>query len=181
MLFSYKTGRGDPMIREATVDDLDGLITMYKALIEYHKDFGPSHQVTPRHFEVRRKFYRAVIEKSTREHKLGLILLAEEEGKPVGMFMAQYITSQDGHKYERQAFLQDLFVYPDCRRKHVGIQLTHETIMRCKQDGVELVYIWVAPQNTHVQSVVTQQMGFELAFNFNTLIVSEYKKPKMLK
>lgn len=167
------------MIRKAKASDIDALITMYKALINYHRDFGQIHQVTPKHYEIRREFYMAIINKNTPEQNLGFILVEEDGGRLVGMIVAQYLTSLDGHKYTRQAFLQDLFVDPNSRRKHLGTILGHESIIRCQKDGIEMVYIWVAPQNTHVQAVV-KEMGFETAFKFDTLVTADYKKPPFL-
>ena len=82
-------------------------------------------------------------------HGTDVVLIAEEEGRPVGLSVAE-------RKGERLGFLHILYVRPEARRRGVAAELMRETVA---QLGTEMLELEVLDSN-HGARAVYEQWGF---------------------
>lgn len=111
------------MIREATVGDVGRVSDAVEELLVELGGRRPAREQVEA--EV-----RAIIEDPT----AGLLLIAEEEGEPVGVLGASW--QRAIHVPGRYVLIQDLWVAPEWRSRGIGAQLVEAIAARAREQGV---------------------------------------------
>jgi ribosomal protein S18 acetylase RimI-like enzyme len=92
---------------------------------------------------------RALVEAAVRE---GLALVAEHDGHPVGLAVAEKSGARTG-------FLHVLYVRPEARRSGVATELTREVAERLRSEGAEVLELEVLASN-EVARALYERWGF---------------------
>lgn len=93
--------------------------------------------------EVYAQTFRRIV---TRDHPGPYGLLAEIDGKPVGL--VHYLYHRSGWKLADTCYLQDLFVVPDARGSGAARALIEAVYAAADRDGAVSVY-WMTQEHNH--------------------------------
>jgi ribosomal protein S18 acetylase RimI-like enzyme len=127
--------------RRATVDDLGNLIPQMEA-------FNAEEQV-----QWHPEAMQAAMLRLLREHSLGVVVVAENDA-PEGL--SGYGVATFGYDIEfagRDAFVTELFVLPDMRRRGIGRALLEALIGELRNNDVHAVHLGVRPENIEARRV----------------------------
>jgi ribosomal protein S18 acetylase RimI-like enzyme len=96
------------------------------------------------------------------EENLGLVLVARAgEGQAV----VGYSVATFGYDLEfagRDAFVTELFVKPEARRRGLGRRLLEATLEQLRQRGANTVHLMVRPDNQRARALY-ERLGFEVS------------------
>lgn len=153
------------LIRDARLEDVPALENLYTALTATFHSVGPAHATTAHAVGMRMGYYRQII-----GHGGGNILVAEDDGTIVGVIACEYRTADEAFQWREMVIIQDLYVEPTHRTQGVAKQLCDAAFARCKADGKNIAYIWMAPTN-QVMLDQSAQWGFQTEFVIKTKLL----------
>ncbi|MFH1549430.1 MAG: GNAT family N-acetyltransferase [Planctomycetota bacterium] len=104
-------------IRQATKKDINAILPIWRQLVMYHADLDPSFKPTSDAVEIFRVFLKKLLKRRN-----AAVLVAEEEGKPVG-FCTAYIENHPEFRSGRYGKIADFVVDESYRRRGIGNSL----------------------------------------------------------
>jgi len=128
-----------PQLQTATTDDLEGLVELARAF--YDGEGYPFDQ--PR--------TRVALERILEEPSLGCVWLIDDDGRRAG-----YIVMTLGYSLEyggRDAFVDELYVEPSCRRRGLASAAIDYVVEVCGQLGVRALHLEVERDNSGGQAL----------------------------
>ena len=114
-------------IREAKLEDVAALVDMMQRA---HADAG---------FALDRELANAAFTTLLRDRSRGVVWIARRDLKPEGYIVVTLKLSMESGGID--AFIEDLFVYRDARRKGVGSALVSAAMADCRRAGVSAVHV----------------------------------------
>ncbi|HEV7134748.1 MAG TPA: GNAT family N-acetyltransferase [Gaiellaceae bacterium] len=130
------------MIRDATEADLPAIRELFRAFMHElgdlpHRDDDTEEDLAKIEAGLGKKLH---------------VLLAEEEGEPVGLAVAD-------KQGTRVGYLGSLYVRPDSRGSGLSAELVREAIVRLRAEGVEVLELDVLEANTAARAIY-ERWGF---------------------
>jgi GNAT superfamily N-acetyltransferase len=133
-------------LSKSTHSDIPKLIELLKILFEKEEEFEPNPEAQ-----------RKALNKIILDPKIGIILLAKEDEKVLGMVSLLFTESTAlGGKV---AILEDMVVSPEARNLGVGSRLLDYAISEAKKEECKRITLLTDGENTKAQSFY-QKKGF---------------------
>lgn len=134
------------VVRDATPDDLNAMVDLLGLLFSQEADFQPDPDRQ-----------RQALSKILAARELGSVLVAQAQGKVVGMVSLLYtISTAEGGA---AAWLEDMVVHPDFRGHGIGSLLLDAAAKTCRTKGVRRVTLLTDRSNAPAQRFY-QRHGF---------------------
>jgi ribosomal protein S18 acetylase RimI-like enzyme len=138
-ILTMETSKGQIIVRQATVDDLDSIVPMFDAYRQFYRQ--------PPDLELARAF---LLERF--QHNQSIIFLALDlDGSPLGF--AQLYPSFSSGLAKRIFVLNDLFVVPEGRRRKVGHLLLRAAAEFGRKVGAARLSLSTALDNAAAQAL----------------------------
>lgn len=133
-------------LTKAIHSDISELIALLKSLFEQEEEFEPNPEAQ-----------RKALSKIILDPKIGIILVAKDDEKILGMINLLFTESTAlGSKV---AILEDMVVLPKSRSEGVGSKLMDYAISEAKKEGCKRITLLTDIENTKAQSFY-QKKGF---------------------
>ena len=133
-------------LTKAIHSDISELIALLKSLFEQEEEFEPNPEAQ-----------RKALSKIILDPKIGIILVAKDDEKILGMINLLFTESTAlGSKV---AILEDMVVLPKSRSEDVGSKLMDYAISEAKKEGCKRITLLTDIKNTKAQSFY-QKKGF---------------------
>lgn len=133
-------------LTKAIHSDISELIALLKSLFEQEEEFEPNPEAQ-----------RKALSKIILDPKIGIILVAKDDEKILGMINLLFTESTAlGSKV---AILEDMVVLPKSRSEGVGSKLMDYAISEAKKEGCKRITLLTDIKNTKAQSFY-QKKGF---------------------
>ena len=143
------------IIREATEFDLTPMLGLWQELVTFHEQFEPLFVQRKDACRTWLKFVRENMDKDT-----ALVLVAEQDGKIVGLSEALITPYPPVFERERYGELMGMVVAPQARRQGVGTLLFTEMKRWYQQQDIDRIEV-----RAHVHNPISQpfweKQGFQ--------------------
>ena len=133
-----------PLLREAVTADRDGLLGLWLDLVSHHRRLDPDMPLPQGLREsLGRELDRALASPHAR------VWVAEVEGELVAFLQAELdpAPSTSSPRPPRSAWIHELFVAPECRRRGIGLELVARADAFFEERGVERPAVRVVSAN----------------------------------
>lgn len=114
-------------IRRVEIDHVAALLDMMQRA---HTDAG---------FAFDREIAKAAFTTLLKDHQRGVAWIALRDLKPQGYIVLTFKLSMESGGFD--AFIEDIFVYREARRKGVGSALMSEAMAECRRTGVCAIHV----------------------------------------
>lgn len=142
-------------IRRATIDDIDSILHLKRKLKETETKYNTSLEPFDKVKEHYRKYTRNdLISKHRR------IYLAIVDDKIVGMILGKLYRSLMIAGYKRRAYVSNLFVMKDYRKKGIGKALYNDLCNWFRENKVQEITLEIYSQNKIAQKLY-KSIGFK--------------------
>ncbi len=118
-------------IRQATKKDIKAILPIWRQLVMYHAHLDPSLELASNAVETFRVFLKKLLKRRD-----AVVLVAEEEGKPVGLCTV-YIENHPEFRLGRYGKIADFVVDEPYRRRGIGSSLLEAAQRWLLDNGVE--------------------------------------------
>jgi GNAT superfamily N-acetyltransferase len=126
-------------LTKATHSDIPELVELLRTLFDQEAEFEPNSQTQ-----------RKALSKIILDPKIGIILVARDDEKILGMINLLFTESTAlGSKV---AILEDMVVLPKFRGEGIGSKLIEYTISQAKKEGCKRITLLTDTENTKAQS-----------------------------
>ncbi len=133
----------------ATKAEIPQLVELLGTLFSIEADFVPNPEKQ-----------RRAVEMIFKEPRLGVIYVAREAGRVVGMVSTLYtVSTAEGGK---SAWLEDMVVLPECRGRGVGAQLLEFAIVGAREAGVRRITLLSDEDNDQAHALYASE-GFQFS------------------
>ncbi|MEW5915496.1 MAG: GNAT family N-acetyltransferase [Gemmatimonadota bacterium] len=147
----------DVVVRRASVRDLDAVVAMRVALIAASRK-NPAYRRLRGDYEATgRQLFEAQLTDAR-----GLTLIAESDGKPVGLLRCTISGANPLYEPARHAYVVSVYVLPSHRRRGVLKQLLGAADRWCVEQGIQEMRLHVGFDN-EAGNAAWQALGFEPA------------------
>jgi GNAT superfamily N-acetyltransferase len=133
----------------ATKADTPQLVDLLGTLFSIEADFVPNADKQ-----------RRAVEMILGDPRIGVIYVAREAGRVVGMVSTLYtVSTAEGGK---SAWLEDMVVLPECRGRGVGAQLLEHAVVGAREAGVRRLTLLSDEDNALAHAVYAAE-GFQFS------------------
>lgn len=133
----------------ATKADIPQLVDLLGTLFSIEADFVPNADKQ-----------RRAVEMILGDPRIGVIYVAREAGRVVGMVSTLYtVSTAEGGK---SAWLEDMVVLPECRGRGVGAELLEYAVVGAREAGVRRITLLSDEDNALVHAVYAAE-GFQFS------------------
>ena len=133
-------------LTKAIHSDISELIALLKSLFEQEEEFEPNPEAQ-----------RKALSKIILDPKIGIILVARDDEKILGMI--NLLFTESSALGSKVAILEDMVVLPKSRSEGVGSKLMDYAISEAKKEGCKRITLLTDIKNTKAQSFY-QKKGF---------------------
>ena len=133
-------------LTKAIHSDISELIALLKSLFEQEEEFEPNPEAQ-----------RKALSKIILDPKIGIILVAKDDEKILGMI--NLLFTESSALGSKVAILEDMVVLPKSRSEGVGSKLMDYAISEAKKEGCKRITLLTDIKNTKAQSFY-QKKGF---------------------
>lgn len=130
------------IIREATTADLEPLLNLSDQLVKFDYQFDNTLDLNWAKSEIGRKLFQERLANSD-----GVVYVALLDSKIVGYLIGGLVEPQPYRTVKILSELEEIFVKPECRKLHVGSQLTEAFFAWSKKMRAEKICVVVSRQN----------------------------------
>lgn len=113
--------------RQVGIDDVAALVSM---MHRAHADAG---------FALNRELAKAAFYTLLKDHTRGVAWIGLHDQKPAGYILVTFKLSMESGGID--AFIEDMFVYREARRKGVGSALVSAAMTECRRTGISAVHV----------------------------------------
>jgi ribosomal protein S18 acetylase RimI-like enzyme len=152
------------IIREATLNDVDGLVPLWLELMHYHAPISYVFEVSEGHAVLARKDVQDMV-----ENKHVKFFVAEENGDLLGYVTCSVLDRSSAMRYTRRGQIEGAYVR--AKNKGTGTLLVNKTKEWFKSEHVEFMTLMVAIKND-AGVAFWKKMGFD---PLNHFMVQELK------
>ena len=131
---------------KATHSDIPELVELLKSLFEQEAEFEPNSETQSK-----------ALSKIILDPKIGIILIAKEDDKILGM--VNLLFTESTALGSKVALLEDMIVLSSSRGRGIGSQLIDYAISEAKKAGCKRITLLTDIENTKAQSFY-QKKGF---------------------
>lgn len=131
---------------KAVHSDIPDLVELLKILFEQEAEFKPNPEA-----------HRKALSKIILDPKIGIILVAKDDDKIIGM--VNLLFTESTALGSKVAILEDMVVLPKTRGQGIGSQLIDYAIIEAQKEGCKRITLLTDIENTKAQSFY-QQKGF---------------------
>ena len=131
---------------KATHSDIPELIELLRSLFEQEAEFEPNSEIQSK-----------ALSKIILDPKIGIILIAKEDDKILGM--VNLLFTESTALGSKVALLEDMVVLSSSRGRGIGSQLIDYAISEAKKAGCKRITLLTDIENTKAQSFY-QKKGF---------------------
>ncbi|MFH1285912.1 MAG: GNAT family N-acetyltransferase [Candidatus Micrarchaeota archaeon] len=135
-------------IRRALTKDLPSILSMWRALMRFHKTLFPEHFKTKRDALAR---YKTFLKKRLKA-KNAAVFVAEANGQIIGHIMVSRNKLPPVYS-AREAYVDELFVKPNYRGKGVATALLQQAQKWAKEKKYNVIAISVNIKNTRAKKL----------------------------
>ncbi|MEP6847605.1 MAG: GNAT family N-acetyltransferase [Acidobacteriota bacterium] len=153
-------------VRRATPADAETIAEFAILLSEQHRDYDPKRFVALADREGAKWFYGSQTEAAD-----AAVLIADDEGKPVGFAFLQYQAKNYAELLESAAWLHDIYVVGSARRTGAGKKLIEAAKKAALDLGASKLVLHVAEKNASGQDFFNRA-GFRTTMIEMTLDLS---------
>jgi ribosomal protein S18 acetylase RimI-like enzyme len=132
----------DLILRTATLDDLDSLVTLWWESAHYHQDLEPRLQYASDAENATREFMSKQMESED-----ACFWVAQIEDDIVGYIEAMVMAKPPIFHHRRVGHIGSIYVKAEARRKGIGNRLWNLARDWLVEKGVPTINLWVASQN----------------------------------
>ena len=134
-------------VRQATRSDLEGLLQLWRELLEHHARLDPHYQIRERGLDGLRKALEAQLDDVE-----SALFVWEENGDLLGFCGARIDRAPPILEERRRAEIADLLVEPSARRRGCGRALVAAATGWARKQGVERIEVRVVAGNVAGQA-----------------------------
>lgn len=142
-------------IRRATKDDFEALKEI--KLLSKQEELKYSESIRP--IDENKEDYFRYLKKDLKYINRGLFI-AEDDGKIVGMILAQYYDPLPISKYKRKGYISNLFIMQDYRGKGLGVKLIETAEGWLKRNKTEHITLEIHKDNKAALSLY-RKVGYK--------------------
>ena len=153
----------DIQIRQATINDVKDILSLWRELIDYHVPMDPYFEMNKDaevHFE---KYMKAHIEPEDGSDTNSSMLFIAEDTKShaiVGFIMGSINSYPPVFKYKQYGCISDICVTESYRNRKIGADLVDNAKKWCRERGIQRIQMHAATSNP-VSRSFWKKMGFK--------------------
>lgn len=132
----------DISIRKATVNDLEEILKLNKALFDYEEKFNSEYNLEWTYSEKGQAYFKKRIARDS-----SIVLVAEVKTKIVG-YLLIFVDSHSIRKINPIAEIENMFISEEYRAHGVGTELMREAIKQVREKGAKNLEVEVEAQNS---------------------------------
>jgi len=145
------------LIRKARLGDLDAVLDLWTALMQYHRDKHYIFWLEPD----QERPIRVILSQRIQDPKSSLFV-AEIKGELVGLLAASLKEKSIAYQYHKAGYIAETIVLEPFRNQGIGQELYDYAINWFKASKVDYVELQVAAQNPEARDF-WERKGFEIA------------------
>jgi len=142
-----RPGGGGPIVRRATLHELDRVAALWSAITLHHAPLDPVFRMRPGADVAVRELLGAIHRDTD-----SAIFVVDEAGDLPGMCIVRIDSAPPIMVEDERAEITDLGVRPEARRKGLGTALVDAALAWVRASGVERVEVHVAKANAEGQA-----------------------------
>ncbi len=152
---TWDRGSNMAVIRKGRIGDVERLVELWKELVDHHKNFDRGYsEFVPDVEKIQAAFYARTI-----RSRRSIMLVAEEDDIIIGFLFGSIASRPPVFKIQKHAFIGDLLVTKNFRRRGIGKILVDEFESWAKGKGVKFMTLAVYPEN-EAGMAFWKEMGF---------------------